>query len=525
MPQAVDPQALEIPFRTLGAAFADFAERHPDRTAIHSIDQNRSLDFAALKSLVDRTAGLMAGAGVRRGDRVAILCGECIEKLVLMFAAWRCGATACPFHAEIAPDHLASILKTIDPAIVVWRAGDLDGAALTRDLACPVISFTDLNDTDGFFGSRDATPGALPELGSEYGPADEGCIFATSGTTDRPKCVVWDHLGLWLCGLSTIDFTGMTADDRLLEYRTFSWLSPQIVTFMPFVSLGLTVVMAAGFSRTRFMDWVRDHRITVAAGVPTVINMLLDEPVPFKRAEIASLRVMTASSAPLSPDRWRQFEAHYGVRLLQFYGASEGGWLCGNRHDKFRIGTAGPPARHMDLALLDPTGAVCGVGEEGEISIRGPQTAIASITADGEWRDRTGFRLIERERVGDLGMLDEDGFVTVTGRIKDVILRGGVSVAPLEIDAAIMTHPAVNEAAVIGVPDPVWGEEIACYVVAAEGAQVSVADILAHAGQTLPDFKRPRYVEFVQALPKSDRGKVRRDDLRSLWSATLPGCD
>ena len=271
------------------------------------------------------------------------------------------------------------------------------------------------------------------------------------------------------------------------------------------------------------MGWVHDHGIPVAAGVPTVINMLLDEPVAFEPADISSLRVMTASSAPLAPDRWRQFEKHYGIRLLQFYGASEGGWLCGNRHDKFRIGTAGPPARHMDLALVDAQGAVCAAGAEGEITIRGPQTATASITADGVWEDRTGFRLTDRTRVGDLGVMDADGFVTVTGRIKDVILRGGVSIAPLEIDAAVMTHPAVHEAAVIGIPDPIWGEEIACYVVPADGAAASKDDILAHAAKMLPAFKRPRFIEFVAALPKNERGKVRREDLKAIWAATATG--
>lgn len=523
MPPTVDPQALEIPFRTLGAAFADFAARHPDKLAVHSIDQNISLDFAALEKLVDRTAARMAGSGVGRGDRVAILCGECIEKLVLMFAAWRCGASACPFHAEIAPGHLRSILQTIDPAMVVWRRGDLEGDALTDACNAQVFSFTALGEPEGFFATLDNNPGRLPTPGTEYEPEDEGCIFATSGTTDRPKCVVWDHLGLWLCGLSTIDFTGMTGADRLLEYRTFSWLSPQIVTFMPFISLGLTIFMAGGFSRSRFIGWVHDHRITVAAGVPTVINMLLDEPVAFEPADIASLRVMTASSAPLAADRWRQFEKHYGIRLLQFYGASEGGWLCGNRHDKFRIGTAGPPARHMDLALVDARGALCAAGEEGEITIRGPQTATASITADGVWEDRTGFRLTDRTRVGDLGVMDAEGFVTVTGRIKDVILRGGVSIAPLEIDTAVMTHPAVHEAAVIGIPDPIWGEEIACYVVPADGAVASKDDILAHAAKMLPAFKRPRFIEFVAALPKNERGKVRREDLKAIWAASTAG--
>jgi long-chain acyl-CoA synthetase/malonyl-CoA/methylmalonyl-CoA synthetase len=177
----------------------------------------------------------------------------------------------------------------------------------------------------------------------------------------------------------------------------------------------------------------------------------------------------------------------------------------------------------MDLALVDAQGAVCPAGVEGEITIRGPQTATASITADGVWEDRTGFRLTEHTRVGDLGVTDADGFVTVTGRIKDVILRGGVSIAPLEIDAAVMTHPAVHEAAVIGIPDPIWGEEIACYVVPADGAAASKDDILAHAAKMLPAFKRPRFIEFVAALPKNERGKVRREDLKAIWAASATG--
>ena len=514
----VDPAALEIPFRTLGAAFADFAERHPEKTAIHSIDQASSVTFAELRDMTDRVAARMMAEGVGRGDRVAVLAGECLEKLILMFAAWRCGASACPFHAEIAPDHLTSILQTIDPALVVWRRDDLEGQTLTDALTCPTYEFSAQDETVGFFADLPMNTASLPKPGTEYSPDHEGCIFATSGTTDRPKCVVWDHLGLWLCGLSTIDFTGMNADDRLLEYRTFSWLSPQIVTFMPFVSLGLTIAIAEGFSRSRFMGWVKDFRITVAAGVPTVINMLLDEPVDFDPVDISSLRIMTASSAPLAPERWNRFEAHYGIRLLQFYGASEGGWLCGNRHDKYRIGTAGPPARHMELTIVDALGNECPAGTEGEITIRGPQTATASITANGEWEDRNSFRLTEQTRVGDLGIQDTDGFVTVTGRIKDVILRGGASIAPLEIDAALMSHPDVHEAAVIGVPDRIWGEEIAAFVVGADSAELSQDDVLAHAAAILPEFKRPKTVYKIDALPKNDRGKVRRDDLKKLWA-------
>jgi acyl-coenzyme A synthetase/AMP-(fatty) acid ligase len=520
IPVPVDPEALEIPFRTVGAALRDYAGRHPGKTAIRAVDQDLTIDFAALLGAVEDSAARMAAMGVRRGDRVAILSGECAEKIVLMLAAMRCGASACPFHHEIAADHLGAILRAISPVLVLWRE-DVDGTSLTAGLDCRKAAFSPMASGTGFF-AEPADRTLLPPAGREYGPGDEGCIFATSGTTDRPKCVVWDHLGLWLCGLSTIHFTGLTTDDRLLEYRTFSWLSPQIVTFMPFLALGLTVVMAEGFSRRRFFHWVSRERVTVAAGVPTVINMLIDEPVDNSARDVSSLRLITASSAPLAPDRWRRFEELYGVRVLQFYGASEGGWLCGNRVDKCRIGTAGPPARHMDLAIVDPSGVPCLPGAEGEITIRGPQTAVATISADGVWEDRTAFRLTERTRVGDLGVLDADGFVRVTGRIKDVILRGGVSVAPLEIDAAVMKHPDVHEAAVVGVPDAIWGEEIACFVVPRQGAAPSAPDILEHAARLLPDFKRPRHVVFVDALPKNPRGKVRRDDLKAMWAEREP---
>ncbi len=506
---------LDIPFRTLGAAFREFAERHPRKTAVRAVDRNVSLDFAALRDAVERSAARMAAFGVKRNDRVAILSGECVEKLVLMFAAWRCGASACPFHTEIQPDHLRSILAAIRPALVARRA-DIGGPFAP---GCPETVFRGLDETEGFF-SLSADASILPPPGREYGPEDEACVFATSGTTDRPKCVVWDHLGLWLCGLSTIDFTGMTAADRLLEYRTFSWLSPQIVTFMPFVQLGLSIFVADGFSRGRFFDWAREHRISVAAGVPTVINMLLEDPVEAPPGHAPTLRLMTASSAPLAPDNWRRFESRYGVRLLQFYGASEGGWLCGNRHDMRRVGTAGPPAKYMDLAIVDGNGAPCPAGVPGEITIRGPQTAVAAITSDGVWQDRTAFRLTERTRVGDLGVMDGEGFVTVTGRVKDVILRGGVSIAPLEIDAAMMKHPAVGEAAAIGVPDPVWGEEIACYVVPVSGADPDAETILAHAEATLPASRRPRRIVFVDSLPKNERGKIRREELRKMWAAS-----
>ena len=510
---------LAIPFRSIAEVLAGHEAAHPGKTAIVDLDGGGRIDFRGLRAAVEGLAARLAAAGIRRGDRVVVLADEGVEKLLVFLAVWRAGAVACPFHVEMSIPHLRAIIAHIDPRLVLWHDG-LDGEKILAGLDCPAMRFGagpggDAGAVELFASFAAHGAAAAPDIANA--PADTACIFSTSGTTDRPKCVEWDHLGLWLCGLSSLDFTGMTGDDRLLEYRTFSWLSPQILALMPFLQTGLTLHVARRFSHRRFFDWIERHRITVAIGVPTVINMLLNRPVEVAPARIASLRLMTSSSAPLPPDRWRRFEALYGITLLQFYGASEGGWLCGNRHDRRRIGTVGRPARHIGFAILDGAGGPCPPGAEGEIAIRGPQTATATIAPTGEYRDMRPTRLVEWFRTGDIGVADADGFVTVTGRVKDLIIRGGVNIAPLEIDAALMRLPGVEEAAAVGVPDPIYGEEVAAFVVARAGETVTPERVIAGCAEDLPAFKRPKSVFVVESLPKSDRGKIRRDALKDLW--------
>ncbi|MCY4549418.1 MAG: class I adenylate-forming enzyme family protein [Defluviicoccus sp.] len=510
---------LAIPFRSVAEILARHEAAHPEKTAIVDLDGGKEIDFAGLRAAVERIAAWLAARGVGRGDRVVVLSDERIEKLLVFLAVWRVGAVACPFHVETGIPHLRAIIGYIDPRLVLWQSA-LDGERILSGLGYDSARFSAWPEGDAGPGEVFASAAALDPRRAPAGgnaAADTACIFSTSGTTDRPKCVEWDHLGLWLCGLSSLDFTGMTGDDRLLEYRTFSWLSPQILALMPFLQTGLTLHMARRFSRRRFFEWIEDRRISVAIGVPTVINMLLNQPVEIEPARIASLRLMTSSSAPLSPDRWRRFEALYGITLLQFYGASEGGWLCGNRHDRRKLGTVGQPARHIGFAILDADGAPCPPGVEGEIAIRGPQTATASISPSGTYRDMRPARLAEWHRSGDIGVADADGFVTVTGRVKDLIIRGGVNIAPLEIDAVLMRLPGIEEAAAVGVPDPIYGEEVAAFVVARAGETVEADRVIAGCAPHLPASKLPKSVFVVDALPRSERGKIRRDALKDLW--------
>jgi acyl-CoA synthetase (AMP-forming)/AMP-acid ligase II len=219
---------------------------------------------------------------------------------------------------------------------------------------------------------------------------------------------------------------------------------------------------------------------------------------------------MSCSSAPLSPEQWTRFEKMYGVVLLQMYGMSEAGWICGNRHYKRRMGTVGPPALHQELEIVDSQGQPCPPGVEGEVTVGGPQCSIGLLRDDGSIDPVRGRRI----KSGDLATRDADGFVTITGRSKDLIIRGGVNISPVEVDGVLLAHPGIADAASVGVPDPIYGEEVVAFAVLKPGTAFDEAAILAYCAGKLPLPKQPKKIFLMKELPKSDRGKVLHDRLR-----------
>jgi len=502
------------PFQSVRALLDKYRAEHPDKTAIHDLDQDSSITFIELHDMANRLARFLAARGIGRGGKVAVLADENLEKLICWMGIWRLGAVICVPNVELNRNHLSLILGNMRPDLVLVHA-DMHDPALTEGLACESIVFSawrgDGGADDLFALLVDYADG--PAVADENGPQDVSAMFCTSGTTALPKTVIYDHWAYWLNGLSTLDMLGLTGDDRTLEYRSFGWNSAQILSLMPWLQTGLTMHIAKRFSHSRFFDWIRDHGITFAAGVPTVVNMLLNDPQGVTADHVPTLRLMTCSTAPLSPEQWRKFEGRYGVTLLQLYGMSEAGWICGNRHYRRKIGTVGPPAKHQEFRIVDENGDPCPAGVEGEITIGGPQTCIAVITPEGEYEDLSDARI----PTGDLGTMDEEGFVRVTGRTKDLIIRGGVNIAPVEIENVLLRHAGVLEAAAVGVPDDIYGEEIVCFVVPKPGERLTEPALGRHCGEHLPAFKAPKAYRFVDELPKSDRGKVRREALKARW--------
>jgi long-chain acyl-CoA synthetase len=507
----------EIPYASLAELLERYARRHPDKLALVDLDQNVSISFGELRSAVTDIAGALKGRGVVKASRVLLLSDENLEKLLLWLAVWRLGAVVAPLNVELNETIIAELAATVDPGLTLVHK-ELDGDTLLAGK--PFVRFGRYAADDGHADPQDdffrIMPRGVPaeNLLDRNAAEDLACIFCTSGTTSRPKIVVYDHCAYWLNGLSTLECLGLSADDRTLEYRSFGWNSAQVLSLMPFLQKGLTLHFARRFSHSRFFDWIKDYGITFAAGVPTVISMLLNNQMGYAAKDLPSLRLMTCSTAPLTLEQWRRFETMYGVRLLQMYGMSEAGWLCGNRHYKSRFGTVGLPALHQEIEIVDGAGNPCPPNVAGEVTAGGPHCAVGYLRPDGGIEPIRGRRI----KSGDLAILDEDGFIRVTGRSKDLIIRGGVNIAPLEIDEVLLKHAGILDAASVGVPDPIYGEEVVCYVVPRPGSELAVNAVIDHCRANLPLPKVPKQVFIVADLPKSDRGKVLRDKLKDDWS-------
>ncbi len=506
---------LDIPYQPIADLLTRYRDRDPDKTAIVDLDQDSQVTFGELSSLANDIGQRLKQLGIAKGDRVFVLSDECLEKLLIWLGVWRIGAVICPLNIELNSQHLADLARLIAPRLILCHK-DLDCSAIadgTRTIRFGSWKGAgDPDPGDAFFVSLPSAtdPSDLPERNQ---PSDVACIFCTSGTTSRPKVVVYDHAAYWLNGLSTLDMLGLTEDDRTLEYRSFGWNSAQVLSLMPFLETGLTLHISRRFSHSRFFEWIRKYGITFSAGVPTVVNMLLNKPLGYAADDIPTLRLMTCSTAPLSPEQWENFETMYGIRLLQLYGMSEAGWICGNRHYKWKRGTVGLPAKHQEFAIVDAEGNVCPPGVEGEVTVGGPQTALGTLRDDGSLEPVRGRRIAS----GDLAVRDEDEFITVTGRKKDLIIRGGVNISPIEVDNVLLASDLVYEGAAVGVPDPIYGEEVVCVVVP-KRADVTAEQIAEYCRNHLPHAKQPKRVYLVESLPKSDRGKVLRNKLRE----TLP---
>jgi acyl-coenzyme A synthetase/AMP-(fatty) acid ligase len=509
-PHSVAPHAADAGPGLLRAWIDRAAELHPDKRYIVSADDGRSLNYGHLRRLVRGIAAFLRGQGIATGDRIALAADNSIEHVVCYLGVMAYGATICTVHVEMNRPDLPRILAQLRPRLVIHdEAVEVPSAA-----PCLAIGRCDAPAAGSFFAGVNPDASAENFL-AETTAREDGVIFFTSGTSDRPKGVVLSYREQLGNIMPMTEGFGISGDDRIYDFRSFNWASAQLLGVLAPLARGGTLVMAKKFSATRFFEDIRTHGVTVAAGNPTVINMLLAAPITIGRQDVPSLRFMTSSSAPLLHEEWRRFEGRFGVPVAQGYGSSETAWIAVNPGDARRFGSVGRPLVYHRLAIIGTEGRAVSPGETGHVEL--------GAWDDNDYRylgDDGGVRVSSRGRMrtGDIGYLDADGHLFLTGREKELIIRGGVNISPVEIDGVLMQRAEVCEAATVGVPDAIWGEEVVSYVVLTPGCSFAPDELMRFCAARLPPFKAPKQILLRDRLPKSERGKLDRKALVAEWT-------
>lgn len=496
---------------TLGRWTTDRARIAGSNTAI--IDRGVPCTYRQLEDRARSLAQRLTDAGYRRGDVIASLSGNSVDHVVLFFACAKAGLVLAPVSWRLTGSEIAEQLSLVRPAALLAESVY---AGLARDalaLTDGAVTFAELGEVG--VESEAPSPRVRPaHRGAEsISVADDDplLLILTSGTTGRSKAVVLTHANCHWTNESLNRVLSLSERDVALavmpQYHVGGWNVQPLLT----LRVGGVVVLERRFEPGRALRLIEEHRITVMMGVPTNYLLMAQHP-EFLHTDLTSLRLAVTGGGPAPVSLLRLWHDR-GVPLTQGYGLSEAGpnVTCLPASEAApHAGSVGYPYPFVEVALLTDDGRIAAGAGEGEILVKGP-AVMAGYLHDEE---ATAASFIDGWlRTGDRGRRDDAGRTTIIDRIKDIFISGGESVAPVEIEAAILEHPDVAEVAVAGVPDEKWGERAVAWVVARTGARLTAQDVIDHASTRLAAFKVPRDVVLVGRIPRSAAEKPLRREL------------
>ncbi len=494
----------------------------PDREALYEVATGRRYSYAELNLRANRLANALMGLGVRAGDRVAILAYNSVVFLDLLYGLAKIGAIFTPLNWRLTGHELAYIVGDCSPRVLLVGPDCLETYRELQALA-PTPTVVALDETAIVDVPRYADLLAAASPDEPARPPLDGetpyTILYTSGTTGRPKGAVLPHRQILWNAINTVISWGLTEHDVSPVFTPLFHAGGLFAFLTPILYAGGRIVLSKGFDATTTLELICSERCTVILGVPTVFQMWLNAP-SFDTADFRHVHFFISGGAPCSPALIRTWRERKGVIFRQGYGLTEVGTNCFSMTDAesaLKVGSVGKPILHSEMRLTDPeTGAEVPDGQAGELLIRGPHVCL------GYWGNPEATAEAIRDgwfHTGDSARRDADGFYTIAGRYKDMIKSGGENVYAAEVEAVFREHAAVADAALIGQPDPKWGEVGLVVVMLKPGAQASADDLLALCQGRLARYKIPKRVVF-DALPYSPYGKVIKQELRAKYVTT-----
>ncbi|GJG94048.1 long-chain fatty acid--CoA ligase [Cupriavidus pauculus] len=507
----------------LGRFVSRSAHYWPDQSAI--IFADRHITFAELDARSSRLANALLDLGLQKGDRVAVQSWNRPELIELETALYKSGLVKVALNARLSNDEVLETLRNAAPAVLISGPAHADRLHGLADAVPSVRHRILFGGTDPRFQDYERilsqASAATPDV--ELADSELAVLHYTSGSTGKLKAAM-QTMGNRMASLRKV-LTGrmrVNPGDVLALAGPITHASGMFM--QPFLSQGGTILLHERFDPAAFLASVAAHRVTHTFVVPTMINMLLTVP-DRARFDLSTLRSMTYGSAPMAPARIVEAWHAFGAILSQGYGAGEttGGLVALTIDDHREAIEQGRPERlascgrafsEAQVCLVDDAGQKVPAGEIGEIVIAGPDVFA------GYWREPELTAAALRDgwlHTGDLARADDRGYLYIVDRKKDMIISGGFNVYPAEIETVLYQHPAVYEACVVGVPDPVWGESVKAVVVLRDGASAQADDLIQHCAERLADFKKPRSVDVVAELPKNANGKLSRKAVREVF--------
>jgi len=519
----------------------------PDAPALVVVEPPLRLSYRELDERAVRCAGAWRALGIGRGDRVAILAGNRVEYLEAFFAAGKSGAILVTLGTRATAHELAPVIDDCAPRVVFYdsameatvealrsqpaasSATISAGGFASSPAAVSCVEHWVALDEPIFPGDRRyaelvaaADPAAF--VRERCDPEDVYCLLYTSGTTGRPKGVMIPHRQVAWNGYNTVCSWQLRSDDVAPIFTPLYHAGGLFAFLVPIVTIGGTVVLHRGFDAAEVWRTIERERCTMVLGVPTIWKLLLDalealETPELGGVDLSSVRTLLSGGAPL-PTWLAEAYQRRGLTFKQGFGMTEVGVNCFAMTDEASVskrGSIGTPLMHTEVRLVGADGRDVPVGEVGEMWFRGPHVSLgywnrpeatAESRAEGGWF-----------RSGDLARRDEDGYYYVAGRAKEMFISGGVNVYPAEVEAVLLQHPGVRDAAVVGVEDATWGEVGVAFVVELADGAAPAGALLDFVGARLARFKLPKEIVYLAELPRTAYGKVVKGELKDLYLA------
>ena len=497
-------------FQNITALLQDRVEAAPDKVFLFSQPDGRQFTYSQFANAVARTAALLAGEGVAKGDVVSLLMPNSVEYVIAYFACWRLGALAGPINSHLKEQEISYVVSNSEAKALLVGSEFLPVINQLRNL--PTLNAVILFD-DEAQATRDFTK---VEATADVTLDDEAIIIYTSGTTGKPKGCLLTHGNVVANARQISQWLGFNESDRLLTMMPLFHMNAVSVTTMSALYAGGSSVVSPKFSASRFWQIVSDYKITSFGSVATMLSMLLTtypEGVP-AGLQTEQLRFAMCGSAPVPAETIKRFEETFHCLVIEGYGLSES--TCRSTFnppdENRRAGSCGLPIGN-EMRVVDDDDTEVADGQLGEIVLRGDNVL------KGYYKNPEATAVAFRNgwfHTGDIGYRDSEGFYFIVDRKSDMIIRGGENIYPREIDEVLYQHPAVSAAAVVGVPDDLYGEEVAGFVVLRDGGEASERELIEFCKARLADYKCPKTIRFVKDIPKGPTGKLLKRELAKM---------